>query len=33
MSEAELDRVVQSFALKNCRPREDILAVLKKYWA
>jgi hypothetical protein len=33
MGETELDQVLQSFALKNCRPREEILAVLKKYWA
>ena len=33
LSEAELDQVLQSFAFKNCRPRQDILKVLKSYWA
>jgi hypothetical protein len=32
LSESELDQVVESFALRNCQPRQDILAVLKKYW-
>ena len=32
-SEAELDQVLQSFAYKNCRPSQDILNVLKKYWS
>jgi endoglucanase len=32
MSENELDRVLQSFAFKNCRPRPEILAVLQKFW-
>jgi endoglucanase len=33
LSETELDQVLQSFALKNCHPRQDILNVLKKYWS
>ena len=32
LSEAKLDEVLQSFAFKNCHPRQDILKVLKKYW-
>ncbi len=32
MSETEIDQALESFALKNCRPNEEILAVLKKYW-
>ena len=32
LSENELDQVAQSFAFKNCQPREDILKVLKKFW-
>ena len=32
MSETELDQVAQSFAFNTCRPRTDILAVLKKFW-
>ena len=31
MSENELDRVLQSFALKNCRPNEGLVEVLKKH--
>jgi len=33
LSETELDQVLQSFAFKNCRPRQDILNVLKKFWS
>jgi endoglucanase len=33
LSEAQLDKALQSFAFKNCRPREDVLNVLKRYWA
>jgi endoglucanase len=33
LSESELDQVLQSFAFKNCRPRQEILKVLKKYWS
>ncbi|MBN2352488.1 MAG: glycoside hydrolase family 5 protein [Spirochaetales bacterium] len=32
LSEEKLDDVLQSFALKNCRPWEKVLSVLKKYW-
>jgi endoglucanase len=32
LSEVELDQVAESFAFKHCQPREDILAILKKYW-
>ena len=32
-TEAELDHVLQSFSFKNCHPRQDILAVLEKYWS
>ncbi len=31
MTENELDRVLQSFALKNCRPNEGLVEVLKKH--
>jgi hypothetical protein len=31
MSETELDRVLQSFALRNCRPNEGLVKVLKKH--
>jgi len=33
LSEVELDQVVQSFAFRNCKPRQDILNVLMKFWA
>jgi len=33
LSEVELDQVLQSFAFKNCHPRQDILNILKKYLA
>ena len=33
LSETELDQVLQSFAFKNCRPHQDILNILKKFWA
>ncbi len=33
LSETELDRILQSFAFKNCRPRQDVVDVLRKYWA
>ncbi len=33
MSEVELDRMLESFAFKNCRPREDLLGVVKKHMA
>lgn len=32
LSETQLDQVAQSFAFKNCQPRQDILKVLKKFW-
>ncbi len=32
LSEEKLDDVLQSFALKNCRPWESVFNVLKKYW-
>ena len=32
-SETEIDLVLQSFAYKNCRPRQDIVKVLMKYWS
>lgn len=31
MSENDLDRVLQSFALKNCQPDEGLVSVLKKH--
>ncbi len=31
MSEEEIDRVLQSFALKNCRPIQGLIDVLKKH--
>jgi aryl-phospho-beta-D-glucosidase BglC (GH1 family) len=31
-SEAQIDRILESFALKNCAKREDLVAVLSKYW-
>jgi endoglucanase len=33
LTEEEMDQVLQSFAYKNCHPRQDILTVLKKYWS
>jgi endoglucanase len=33
LSEAELDQVAQSFAFRNCPPRQDVLKVLKKFWS
>jgi endoglucanase len=33
MSETEIDRVLQSFALKNCRPMQGLIEVLKKHMA
>ena len=33
LSETELDQVLQSFAFKNCHPRQEILTVLRKYWS
>ena len=33
LSETELDQVLQSFAFKNCHPRQEILNVLRKYWS
>jgi hypothetical protein len=33
LAEAELDQVAQSFAFKNCQPRQDILKVLKRFWS
>ncbi|MCX6034310.1 MAG: cellulase family glycosylhydrolase [Chloroflexi bacterium] len=32
MTEVDLDRVLQSFAFKNCLPRPEIVTVLKQYW-
>jgi aryl-phospho-beta-D-glucosidase BglC (GH1 family) len=31
LSEAELDRVLQSFALKNCRPRQGLVDIIRKH--
>ncbi len=31
MGEVELDRVLQSFALRNCRPRQDLIEVVQKH--
>ncbi len=31
MSEVEIDRVLQSFAFKNCQPRGDLLKVVQKH--
>ena len=33
MSEEKLDVVLQSFALKNCRPHQGLVDVLKKRMA
>jgi endoglucanase len=33
LSETEIDRVLQSFALKNCQPRQDMVEVIRKYCA
>jgi len=33
LSETELDQVLQSFSFRNCQPRQDILNILKKFWA
>jgi hypothetical protein len=32
LSETQIDRVMQSFALRNCRVRDGLAEVLKKYW-
>jgi hypothetical protein len=32
LSETQIDKVMQSFALKKCNVREGLAAVLKKYW-
>jgi len=32
LSETEIDRVLESFAFKNCHFRQDIMAVLSKFW-
>jgi aryl-phospho-beta-D-glucosidase BglC (GH1 family) len=32
MTENQIDKVMESFALKHCRPRDDLLAVLRKHW-
>jgi endoglucanase len=32
LSETQIDKVMQSFALKNCNVREGLAAVMKKYW-
>ena len=32
MSEVELDRLLQAFSLKNCRPHADLVQVLQKYF-
>jgi hypothetical protein len=29
LSETEIDRALSSFAFRNCRPREELLAVLR----
>jgi endoglucanase len=31
LSETEIDRILQSFALKNCKPNAGLIAVLKKH--
>ncbi len=33
LSEAELDRVLQSFALKHCKPHQGLIEVVKKHMA
>jgi hypothetical protein len=33
LSETELDEVLQSFALKHCTHSQDVLTVLRKFWA
>ena len=32
LTETQIDKVMQSFALKNCNVREGMMAVMKKYW-
>jgi endoglucanase len=32
LSETQIDKVMQSFALKNCNVREGLAGVMKKYW-
>jgi aryl-phospho-beta-D-glucosidase BglC (GH1 family) len=32
LSETQIDKVMQSFALRNCNVREGLVEVLKKYW-
>ncbi len=32
LSESQIDKVMQSFAFRNCRVRKDLVEVLKKYW-
>ncbi len=32
MTETQIDKVMQSFALKNCTVREGLAAVMEKYW-
>lgn len=31
LSEAELDRVLESFSFRRCRPREDLLTIVKRH--
>ncbi len=33
LSEADLDRVLQSFAFKNCRPRQGLVDIIRKHGA
>ena len=33
MSEADIDRVLQSFAFGNCRPHQGLIDVVKKHMA
>jgi len=32
LTETELDALVQSFAFKNCQPRQDLVKILKNFW-
>jgi len=32
LSESQIDRVMQSFALRNCRVQKGLVEVMKKYW-
>jgi len=31
MTEAQIDALLQAFALENCRPNQELVDILKKY--